>query len=150
MRFALRRLAFFGLTLWEAVTLNFLLPRMMPGNPAVAMIAKFKGGVSPQALKTLEIQFGVNTHRSIVSEYVSYLGNITTGKFGTSLSEYPASVAHIALNAIPWTLGLVGITTILAFILGTVIGIIGAWRRGGHRATHMRPTVEIPSRVPHF
>src|SRR6266851_5797085 len=100
MRFALRRLSFFALTLWVAVTLNFLLPRMMPGNPAVAMIAKFKGGVSPQALKTLETQFGVNTHQSIVSEYFSYLGNITTGKFGTSLSEYPASVAHIVLNAI--------------------------------------------------
>ncbi len=150
MRFALRRLAFFALTLWVAVTLNFLLPRMMPGNPAVAMIAKFKGGVSPQALKTLETQFGVNTHRSIVSEYVSYLGNITTGKFGTSLSEYPASVAHIVLNAIPWTLGLVGITTILAFILGTVIGIIGAWRRGGLLDSIMPPTFVITSVIPYF
>ena len=150
MRFALRRLAFFALTLWVAVTLNFLLPRMMPGNPAVAMIAKFKGGVSPQALKTLEIQFGVNTHRSIVSEYFSYLGNITTGKFGTSLSEYPASVAHIVLNAIPWTLGLVGITTILAFILGTVIGIIGAWRRGGLLDSIMPPTFVITSVIPYF
>ena len=150
MRFALRRLAFFALTLWVAVTLNFLLPRMMPGNPAVAMIAKFKGGVSPQALKTLETQFGVNTHQSIVSEYFSYLGNITTGKFGTSLSEYPASVAHIVLNAIPWTLGLVGITTILAFILGTVIGIIGAWRRGGLLDSIMPPTFVITSVIPYF
>jgi peptide/nickel transport system permease protein len=121
MRFALRRLAFFALTLWVAVTLNFLLPRMMPGNPAVAMIAKFKGGVSPQALKTLETQFGVNTHQSIVSEYVSYLGNIATGKFGTSLSEYPASVAHIVLNAIPWTLGLVDSIMPPTFVITSVI-----------------------------
>ncbi len=118
MRFALRRLAFFALTLWVAVTLNFLLPRMMPGNPAVAMIAKFKGGVSPQALKTLE--------------------------------KYPASVAHIVLNAIPWTLGLVGITTILAFVLGTVIGIIGAWRRGGLLDSIMPPTFVITSVIPYF
>src|SRR5262249_4114961 len=100
MRFALRRLAFFALTLWVALTLNFLLPRMMPGNPAVSMIAKFRGGVSPEALKALEAQFGVNSHQSLISEYFSYLGNMATGKFGTSLSEYPASVAHIVFNAI--------------------------------------------------
>jgi peptide/nickel transport system permease protein len=150
MRFALRRLAFFALTLWVALTLNFLLPRMMPGNPAVAMIAKFKGGVSPEALKTLEAQFGVNTHQSIGSQYVSYLGNMATGRFGTSLSEYPASVAHIVLNAIPWTLGLVGITTIMAFILGTGIGIVAAWRRGGLLDSIMPPTFVITSVIPYF
>jgi peptide/nickel transport system permease protein len=150
MKFALRRLAFFALTLWVALTLNFLLPRLMPGNPAVAMIAKFKGGVSPQALKTLEAQFGVNTHQSIGSQYGSYLKNMATGNFGTSLSEYPASVAHIVLNAIPWTLGLVGITTIFAFILGTGIGIVGAWRRGGVLDSIMPPTFVITSVIPYF
>ena len=150
MRFALRRLAFFALTLWVAVTLNFLLPRMMPGNPAVAMIAKFKGGVSPQALKTLETQFGVNTHRSIVSEYVSYLGNITTGKFGTSLSEYPASVTSLIGSAIWWTTGLVGIATVLAFILGTGLGIVSAWRRGGKLDSIVPPTFVITSVIPYF
>jgi len=150
MRFALRRLAFFALTLWVALTLNFLLPRLMPGNPAVSMIAKFKGGVSPQALKALEIQFGVYTHQSIISQYGSYLKNVATGNFGTSLSEYPASVAHIVLNAIPWTLGLVGVTTILAFLLGTGIGIVGAWRRGGLLDSIMPPTFVITSVIPYF
>ncbi|HXP19415.1 MAG TPA: ABC transporter permease [Streptosporangiaceae bacterium] len=150
MRFALRRLAFFVLTLWAALTLNFLLPRLMPGNPAVAMIAKFKGGVSPQALKALESQFGVETHKSLISQYGSYLGNMATGRFGTSLSQYPASVGHIVMNAIPWTLGLVGITTIFAFILGTGIGILGAWRRGGALDSIMPPTFVITSVIPYF
>jgi peptide/nickel transport system permease protein len=150
MRFALRRLAFFALTLWVAVTLNFVLPRLMPGNPAVAMVAKFKGGVSPEALKTLEAQFGVNTHQSLISQYGSYLGNLATGRFGTSLSEYPSSVAHIVLSAIPWTLGLVGITTIFAFLLGTGIGIVGAWRRGGLLDSIMPPTFVITSVIPYF
>ena len=150
MRFALRRLAFFALTLWAALTLNFLLPRLMPGNPAVAMIAKFKGGVSPQALKALEIQFGVETHKSLITQYGSYLANMATGRFGTSLSQYPASVGHIVMNAIPWTLGLVGITTILAFILGTGIGILGAWRRGGALDSIMPPTFVITSVIPYF
>ncbi len=150
MRFALRRLAFFALTLWVALTLNFLLPRLMPGNPAVAMISKFKGGVSPEALKTLETQFGVNSHQSLVSQYLSYLGNMASGRFGTSLSEYPASVGHIVLNAIPWTLGLVGLTTILAFVLGTGIGIAGAWRRGGPLDSIMPPVFVVTSVIPYF
>ena len=66
MRFVLRRLGFFVLTLWVALTLNFLLPRLMPGNPALAMMAKSKGAVSPQALKALEAQFGLDTHQSLI------------------------------------------------------------------------------------
>lgn len=150
MRFAIRRLAFFLLTLWAALTLNFLLPRLMPGNPAVAMIAKFKGGVSPQALKVLEAQFGVDSHQSLPSQYVSYLGNMATGRFGTSLSQYPTSVGHIIMTAIPWTLGMVGVTTILAFVLGTGIGILGAWRRGGRLDSIMPPVFVITSVVPYF
>jgi peptide/nickel transport system permease protein len=150
MRFVLRRLAFFVLTLWAALTLNFVLPRMMPGNPAVAMLSKFKGGVSPQVLKTLEIQFGVKTHTSLVSQYWTYLGNMATAKYGVSLAQYPASVGSIIKNAIPWTLGLVGLTTILAFLLGTGIGIVGAWRRGGTLDSVMPPVFVITSVIPYF
>jgi len=150
MRFALRRLGFFVLTLWVALTLNFLLPRMMPGNPAVAMMAKFKGGVTGEALKALQAQFGVNTHQGLPGQYVTYLGDVATGKFGTSTSLYPASVGRIVLDAIPWTLGLVGVTTILAFLLGTGIGILGAWRRGGRLDSIMPPVFVITSVIPYF
>ncbi|HWF82484.1 MAG TPA: ABC transporter permease [Streptosporangiaceae bacterium] len=150
MRFALRRLGFFLLTLWAALTLNFVLPRLMPGNPAIAMISKFKGGVSPQALHTLEIQFGVFTHKPLLSQYWTYLGNMATGKYGVSLSEYPATVGHIIKQAIPWTLGLVGLTTILAFLLGTGIGIVGAWHRGGTLDSVMPPVFVITSVIPYF
>jgi peptide/nickel transport system permease protein len=150
MRFALRRLGFFLLTLWAALTLNFVLPRLMPGNPAIAMISKFKGGVSPTALKALEIQFGVFTHKPLLSQYWTYLGNMATGKYGISLSEYPATVGSIIKDAIPWTLGLVGLTTILAFLLGTVIGIVGAWRRGGTLDSVMPPVFVITSVIPYF
>ena len=70
MRFVLRRLGFFALTLWVALTLNFLLPRMMPGNPALAAIAGHRGSLSPGALKVMEAQFGLNAHQSLVSQYV--------------------------------------------------------------------------------
>ena len=60
MRFVLRRLGFFVITLWAAITLNFLIPRLMPGNPALAMMARYRGHINPQALHALEIAFGVH------------------------------------------------------------------------------------------
>ena len=150
MRFALRRFGFFAVTLWAALTLNFLLPRLMPGNPALAMMSKFHGELSPQSLNALEILFGVNTHTSLASQYVSYLHQMVTGNFGTSLDFYPASVASVIGSAIWWTLGLVGVTTILAFLLGTGLGIVAAWRRGGRLDSLLPPVFVIASAVPYF
>lgn len=150
MRYALRRLGFFLGTLWACLTLNFLLPRLMPGNPALALLAKFHGRLGGQALKALEIAFGVNTHESLVHQYISYLHNTVTGNFGISLSQYPVPVTTIVSNAIPWTLGLVGLTTVLAFLLGTLIGIVGAWRRGGWLDSVLPPVFVITSAIPFF
>jgi peptide/nickel transport system permease protein len=151
MRFVLRRTGFFLLTLWVALTLNFLLPRLMPGNPALAVIGKFKAGVPPQALKALEAEFGLNAHQSLLSQYWQYLGDVATGKWGVSLTTEPGnSVARMVLDALPWTLGLVGITTVLAFILGTFIGIVGAWRRGGRLDSILPPIFVIMTVIPYF
>ena len=149
MRYVLRRAGFFLLTLWAAVTLNFFLPRMMPGDPAVAMMAKFRGKVtSPEALQSLETIFGVNSGQSLPAQYVHYLGDVFTGNFGTSLFFFPSPVSQVVRSAVFWTLGLVGVTTILAFALGTGIGILAAWRRGGltdsHRAAAARDHLRDP------
>jgi peptide/nickel transport system permease protein len=147
----LRRLGFFVLTLWVALTLNFALPRLMPGNPALSIIGKFRGGISPQAVKVLEAQFGLNTHQNVISQYFTYLGNVARLKFGVSLTTQPgASVGRVVLDAIPWTLGLVGLTTILAFVLGTGIGILAGWRRGGRLDSVMPPVFVILTVVPYF
>ena len=150
MRYVLRRLGFFLFTLWAALTLNFLLPRLMPGNPALAMLAKFHGSLTPQSLNALEILFGVNTHKSLPVQYVDYLHQIVTGNFGTSLDFYPASVNSVIGSAIWWTLGLVGVTTVLAFVLGTGLGIVAAWRRGGRLDSVLPPVFVIASAVPYF
>src|SRR5438067_662190 len=65
MRFVVRRLGFFLVTLWAAVTLNFLIPRLMPGNAAIAMMSRYKGHVNPQAMHALEIAFGIHNHQSL-------------------------------------------------------------------------------------
>ena len=150
MRFVLRRIGFFALTLWTCLTLNFLLPRLMPGNPALAMMAKFHGELTPQSLKALEILFGVNTHASLGSQYISYLHQVVTGNFGISLDYYPASVSSVIGSAIWWTFGLVGVSTILAFVLGTGLGIVAAWRRGGRLDSVLPPVFVITSAIPYF
>jgi peptide/nickel transport system permease protein len=150
MRFALRRLGFFVLTLWAAVTLNFFLPRLMPGNPALAMMAKFHGRLSGPALNALEVIFGVGTRQNLLVQYLHYLGDIVTGNFGTSLFFFPEPVSQVVRGAIPWTLGLVGVTTILAFALGTGLGIVTAWRRGGLLDSIMPPVFVITSAIPYF
>src|SRR4029077_5088884 len=82
--------------------------------------------------------------------YVTYLHNVFTGNFGTSMSFYPASVRSVIGGAIWWTGGLVGVGTVLAFGLGTGLGIVSAWRRGGPLDSGVPPVFVIASAVPYF
>lgn len=148
MRFLSRRLGLFVITLWAALTVNFIIPRVMPGNEAQAVLASFKGTVNPAALHALEIQFGVGVHQSVLSSYFEYLGNCLTGQFGVTAQNVP--VMTEILSKLPWTLGLVGVTTILAFVIGTVAGIASAWRRGGRLDAILPPSLFIISTVPVF
>ncbi len=150
MRFVVRRLGFFVVTLWAAVTANFLIPRLMPGNPALAMMSRYRGHINPAALHAIEIAFGVNTHQSLLGAYFSYLGNVVRGRFGVSLTFFPDAVSRDVLQALPWTLALVGVTTILAFLLGTLIGLVAAWRRGGILDSVLPPIFVITSAFPYF
>jgi peptide/nickel transport system permease protein len=150
MRFVLRRLAFFVVTLWAAATLNFLIPRLMPGNSVLAMMGRYRGHVNPQAIHALEIAFGINTHQSLLAAYFTYLGNIFRGHFGISLTFFPDAVTHDVRQALPWTLFLVGTTTVIAFVLGTLIGLIAAWRRGGMLDGLLPPVFVITSAFPYF
>ena len=150
MRYAVRRLGFFVFTLWVALTINFMLPRLMPGNPALAMLSKYHGQVGPGTLKALEILYGINTSKPLPEQYVNYLHQMLTGNFGTSLEFYPSTVSSVIGSAIWWTLGLVGIATFLAFVLGTGLGIVSAWRRGSKLDSVVPPTFVIVSAIPYF
>jgi peptide/nickel transport system permease protein len=146
----LRRVQFFIITLWAAVTLNFILPRMMPGDPASAMMARYKGHLNPSALKALTVAFGLHTNENIFRQYLDYLNDIVHGRFGLSVSYFPDTVTHVVMTALPWTLALAGITTFVSFVLGTFIGMIVAWRRGGLFDGLMTPTFVILSALPYF
>ena len=150
MRFLVHRLGFFALTLWAAVTVNFFIPRLMPGDPAGAMMARFHGRVNPSAIHAMEIAFGVDSSQSLWSQYVDYLHNTVTGDFGTSLTYFPLSVSSQIAQALPWTLGLIGVATVLAFVGGTLIGTVSGWRRGGAIDSIVPPVFVVTSALPYF
>ncbi len=132
MRYVLRKVVLFIVTLWAAITLNFLLPRLMPGSPVDAALGKLASAGVPitnSERQAIEIQLGV-PHASLLSQYVDYLRNIATLRFGTSYSFPSQTVAQTIGNALPWTVVLVGATTIVAFIIGTLLGVYAGWHRG--------------------
>jgi peptide/nickel transport system permease protein len=130
MQFILRRLAFYLVAAWVAITANFFIPRAMPGSAVDAVLAKFPT-LLPPARKALEATLGQGNQGSLWNQYVTYLGHVFTLNFGPSLSNYPTPVTQIVMTGIYWTLGLVGLATIIAFVLGTVLGIVAGWRAGG-------------------
>jgi peptide/nickel transport system permease protein len=146
----IRRLEFFVVTFWAAVSINFLLPRMMPGDPVAALMARMKGQIDPRARQSLEIMLGVNTDAPLWKQYIDYWGQVFRFDFGSSITYYPDSVTHVIGLAMPWTLGLVGSTLIIAFVLGTFLGALSAWRRGGLLDSVLPPVFIVIGGLPFF
>jgi peptide/nickel transport system permease protein len=121
----------FLLTLWAAVTLNFILPRLMPGSPVQAVLLRLAGSgqvVTAATKRAIEIQLGL-PHTTLWVQYVDYLANIARLRFGMTYSIADESVSHAILAAAPWTLVLVGTSTVIAFVVGTLLGVYAGWRR---------------------
>jgi peptide/nickel transport system permease protein len=124
-----RKLAVYIITAWVAITVNFLLPHLMPGNPVQTMIGKLQGRVTPQTQKAIELQFGIGLHQSLWSQYTSYWSELFHGNLGQSIT-LSAPVSTVLGQTLPWTVGLLGAATVISFALGTLAGIALGWRRG--------------------
>ncbi|HJZ06886.1 MAG TPA: ABC transporter permease, partial [Trebonia sp.] len=148
MQFLLRRLAFYLIAFWVAITLNFFIPRAMPGDAVDAVLAKFPQ-LLPPARKALEATLGTGNQGSVWSQYLTYLNNVFHLDFGASLSNYPTPVTTIVANGVYWTIGLVGVATVIAFVVGTGLGILAAWRAGG-RLDHALPGMMFLQATPYF
>jgi peptide/nickel transport system permease protein len=148
MSFITRRLVFYVVAAWVAITVNFAIPRVMPGNAVNAMLAKFPQ-LDPASLKALEAEFGTHTHGSLLSQYFSYLGDLAHGNLGLSINQYPAKVTTVIAQTLPWTVALVGMATIISFALGTLLGILAAWRRGGW-LDRLMPAFTFLQATPYF
>jgi peptide/nickel transport system permease protein len=133
MRWLLSRLAFYVFALWVALTVSFLLPRVMPGDPIAGVLQHLSPAQlasNPGIIKTYEALLG-GGHQSILAAYWQYLGRAAHLNFGISTSNYPTPVGEVVGRTLPYSLVLVGIAFALAFLLGTAIGTVAAWRRGG-------------------
>ncbi len=128
MKYFLTKLFWFFFALYVAVTINFILPRLMPGDPVSILVNKLQG-VDESSLDAIRAAFGVDTDKSIFLQYTEYLNNIVHGDLGISISNYPYKVSYVLSKALPWTIGLMGIATLCSFIIGTLVGIIVAWKR---------------------
>jgi peptide/nickel transport system permease protein len=132
MRYLYRRVLFYVVALWASLTINFFLPRLMPGDPVGAFVSRFRDVIAnnPHILDAIRIELGASKD-PLWKQYFEYLGNIVHGNFGVSYSQYPSRVSDIIATTLPWTIVLAGTATVLAFLIGTFLGIVAAWRRGG-------------------
>jgi peptide/nickel transport system permease protein len=150
MRTIARRLAFYLVTAVVAVSLDFLIPRLIPGNPVDAIVAHMQGvSVSKATLAALDLQFGVNTKASLWGQYTHYWSTVVHGNLGVSTSNGFAPVTTVIRGALPWTLGLVGVSTVISFILGTAIGTVIGWKRGSWM-DNLLPVVTFFQAAPYF
>jgi peptide/nickel transport system permease protein len=133
MRWFLRRIGFYVFAIWVALTLTFLLPRLMPGSPIGGILQHLTPQQiqsNPGIIKTYETLVG-GGHQSIWSAYGQYVHRVMTLNFGISTSNYPTKVSEVVARTLPYSIVLVGIAFMIAFLLGTTIGMVAAWRRGG-------------------
>lgn len=150
MRYVLRKAGFYLIAVFVAITLNFLLPRLLPGNPVDAILAKTQGTapLPPSAREALDIQFGVSNDPLPV-QYLKYLDNLVHGNFGLSVTYYPTPVSTVVREALPWTVALIGLSTVLSFVLGVSLGALAGWKRGTWLDAIV-PSTTLLQAVPYF
>ena len=147
----LRKIGFYLVALWAAVTLNFFIPRALPGSPVDAVLAKLalRGPVDPHTREAIEVMLGADNDRSLIQEYFAYLGGLFTGDLGVSVTYFPTPVSAVVGQSLPWTLILVGLATTFTFLLGMVLGTVAGWRRGTWLDS-LIPATTILQAVPYF
>ncbi|MDI3418725.1 ABC transporter permease [Streptomyces luteolus] len=131
MRYFLRRLGFFLVTLWAAVTLNFLIPRLQPGDPAEAIVSRLAGqsqAVDPAQVEAVRKMLGT-PDGNLLQQYGDYLSAVVAGDFGVSYTYFPYTVTHMIGQGLLWTVILVGVTQVVSFAVGTLLGAWAAYRR---------------------
>ncbi len=151
MKFYARRIGFYVVTLWATISLNFLLPRLLPGDPADIMIAKMQragGEISETQIRNIKALLG-GTDQSMWEQYLNYWSRLLQGDLGISITKYPTPVVDLIVAALPWTVILVGLATLISFILGVGIGAWVGWRRGTW-VDHLVPFTTVLQSIPSF
>ena len=131
--FIIRRLIFLVFVIWAAATITFFIPRISNRNPVRQRLAQLAttGGFSSTDIEAMvrsyNEKFGLD--KPLINQYFDYVGSLARGDLGVSLYKYPRTVLELIMDAIPWTLALLLVTTLLSFIIGNILGAIAAWPR---------------------
>jgi peptide/nickel transport system permease protein len=130
VRYLSRKLGFYVIAAWLAVTLNFLLPQLIPGNPVQVLLAKMQqaGGVPAGEERSLTRLLGLGTG-NLLQRYGEYLNNLAHLRFGLSVTDFPTPVTTELANTVAWTLVLVGTATVISFVVGVGLGALAGWKR---------------------
>ncbi len=148
-----RRLGIMLLVVFLAVSINFALPRMMPGDPIQAQLSQLlaSGGGSGDISAMVEAyqqRFGLD--QPIWNQYLAYWQSLFRLDLGFSLTNYPERVDAAIANSLPWTLGLLGVATAVSFTVGTLLGGVLGWPRTPRWVRNLGSGVVLLSSVPYF
>jgi peptide/nickel transport system permease protein len=153
-RYVARRFGLLILVIWTAVTINFFIPKITPRNPLREKLLEqaSRGGYIEQGFDEMvavyEQKFGLD--QPLWRQYVNYLGDVLQGDLGYSIANYPQTVVGLVGQALPWTLGLLTVTTIIAFFLGTVLGALMAWPKSSNFIKYVVPSFLILGAIPAY
>lgn len=151
--YVIRRLGMFVLTVWLGATIIFFIPRLMPGDPVQAMISRMlaqAGRIENTELiiKAWREKFGLDA--PMTEQYVKYVTNMLTFNMDYSLAYFPTRVDELIARSMPWTLGLLTISTIISFIFGNTIGALMGWRKTPKMVRTLLPYSLLFTSVPFF
>ncbi|MGL6258414.1 ABC transporter permease [Vibrio sp. WXL103] len=147
MGYFLRRLTFYLIALLVAATLNFIIPRAMPGDPVTMMFAHTTVQVTPERIAAMKELLGF-VDGGLLVQYFTYMKNILSWELGTSIQFYPLSVNKLLSSAFGWSLFLAGSAVVLSFSIGSILGIFAAWKRGSKYDAFVTPGMLILQAVP--
>ncbi|PKG39767.1 ABC transporter permease [Psychromonas sp. Urea-02u-13] len=147
MGFFLRRLAFYFIALLFAATLNFIIPRAMPGDPITMMFANATSQVTPERIAAMKELLGF-VDGPLIVQFGMYMKSVLTWDLGISVQFYPLTVNTVLGNAVGWSLFLAGTAVVISFTIGSVLGIFAAWKRGSKFDTIMSPGMLVIQAVP--
>ncbi|GIV80609.1 MAG: peptide ABC transporter permease [Litorilinea sp.] len=151
--YVLRRVGMWLLTIWLGATIIFVIPRLAPGDPVAAMVSRLsaQSGYIENSAEMIEAwreRFGLNGPWYV--QYLSYLRSVLTFDLGYSLASFPSQVQDMIAQAVPWTIGLLTLATLISFVLGNLIGALMAWRRTPRLVRSLLPVTLTFTSIPFF
>jgi len=152
--YVIRRIGIFFLIVITAVTLNFLMPRLRETNPIQSRMNQLaaQGGVYEnqiqELIKIYNAKFGFD--QPLWRQYLTYWGDLLRMDLGVSVAYYPQTALEMIARSAPWTIGLLTVSTLIAFVLGTLLGALMAWPRTSGIATALSPLFMTLSAIPYY